>query len=122
MRYVRVLNRTTGQVLAERAAVADRLWSRFAGLQLRRRLPAGAGLVLLPCSGIHMFFMLMSVDAVFATREGHVLRVGRRLRPWTVGPLVPSALYCVELPAGAATETAEGHVIALEQLQASATP
>ncbi len=114
MRYVRVVNETTGRVLAERAGVADALWSRFIGLQGRRQLPRGAGLVLLPCESIHMLFMFMRIDAVFVTREGRVLRVGRRLRPWTIGPIVPGALYCVELPAGTAHDTAEGHIIALE--------
>ena len=115
MRYVRVVNQTTGHVLARRAGVADGVWTRFMGLQGRRHLPAGAGLVLLPCASIHMLFMLMCIDAIFATREGRVLRVGHRLRPWTVGPVVPGALYCVELPAGAAEDTAEGHIIALER-------
>jgi uncharacterized membrane protein (UPF0127 family) len=115
MRYVRVVNQSTGRVLAQRAGVADGAWSRFLGLQGRRRLPAGAGLVLLPCASIHMLFMFMRIDAVFAARDGRVVRVGRRLRPWTVGPIASGALYCVELPAGGAQDTAEGHLIALEQ-------
>jgi uncharacterized protein len=116
MRYVRVLNRTTDKVLAERAAVAETLWDRFRGLQLRADLPRGEGLVILPCESIHMFFMRFPIDVVFATREGRVVRVGRRRQPWTVGPFAPRALYCVELPAGAAAETSEGHTIQLERL------
>ncbi len=115
MRYVRVTNQTTGRVLAERAAVAEHFWHRFLGLMGRPNLPRGAGLVLLPTESIHMLFMRFAIDAVFATREGHVVRVARRLRPWTVGPIVPSALYCVELPVGAAQGTDEGHIIQLEQ-------
>ena len=115
MRYVRVINRTTGQTLAERAPVADNMWTRFRGLQLRSGLPRGEGLVILPCESIHMFFMRFPIDAVFATREGQVVRVGRRCRPWTVGPFAPRALYCVELPAGAAADTSEGHIIQLER-------
>ena len=116
MRYVRVINRTTGQTLAERAPVADTIWTRFRGLQLRPSLPRGEGLVILPCESIHMFFMRFPIDAVFATREGRVVRVGRGCRPWTVGPFAPRALYCVELPAGAAAETSEGHTLQLERL------
>lgn len=113
MRYVRVVNRTTGEVLAERAAVADGFVPRFLGLMGRSRLPRGTGLVLLPCASIHMFFMLIPIDAVFATREGRVIRVGHRLKPWISAALAPAALYCVELPAGAAGTTAEGHTIEL---------
>ncbi|HEY7983741.1 MAG TPA: DUF192 domain-containing protein [Ktedonobacterales bacterium] len=117
MRYVRVINRTTGQTLAERAPVAENAWTRFAGLQLRAELPRGAGLVILPCGSIHMFFMRFPIDVVFAARDGQVVLVGRGRRPWTVGPFAPRALYCVELPAGAAADTTEGHTIQLERLQ-----
>ena len=117
MRHVRVLNRTTGQVLAERAGVADSLWARFAGLQGKRALAPGAGLVLLPCSSIHMFFMFFPIDAIFASRAGQVVRVGHRLRPWTIGPIAPGALYCVELPAGAAAGTEKGQMIELQRLE-----
>ena len=45
MRYVSVVNTTTGAVLAERAAVAESFASRFFGLQGRRSIPRGTGLV-----------------------------------------------------------------------------
>jgi hypothetical protein len=111
--YVRVVNRTTGEVLAERAAVAENFLTRFMGLMGRSRLPHGAGLVLLPCSSIHMLFMLIPIDAVFATSDGRVVRVAHRLKPWISAALAPSALYCVELPAGAARATIAGHTIEL---------
>jgi uncharacterized membrane protein (UPF0127 family) len=113
MRYVKVVNQTTGHTLATRAAVADGYWSRLIGLQFAASLPTGAGIVLLPCESIHMFFMRFAIDAVFAAEDGRVVRVGRRLKPWTVGPFVRKALYCVEIPAGAADGTEEGHVLQL---------
>jgi uncharacterized membrane protein (UPF0127 family) len=113
MRYVSVINSTTGAVLAARAAVAESFTTRFFGLQGRRSLPPGTGLVLLPTSSIHMLFMFMRIDAVFVGADGVVLRIGRRLRPWTIGPIVPGALYCVELPDSAATGTEPGHTIEL---------
>lgn len=115
MRYVSVTNTTTGAQLASHAAVADSFFARFLGLQFRRTLPRGAGLVLLPTSSIHMFFMFMSIDAIFVNAENGVVRVARRLRPWSVGPIVPSALYCIELPAGVAQGTEPGHTIQLAQ-------
>lgn len=113
MRYVKVVNQTTGETLATRAAVADGVWSRFVGLQFARSLPAGAGLVLLPCESIHMFFMRFAIDAVFAAEDGRVVKVGRRLKPWTIGPFARKALYCLEIPAGAADDTREGHRLQL---------
>ncbi|HLZ22722.1 MAG TPA: DUF192 domain-containing protein [Ktedonobacterales bacterium] len=115
MRYVSVTNATTGALLASHAAVADSFFARFLGLQFRRSLPSGAGLILLPSSSIHMFFMFMRIDAIFVSAESTVVRVARRLRPWTIGPIVPDALYCIELPAGAARETKPGHIVELAQ-------
>ena len=118
MRYMRVENMTTGEILAERAELAETFLARFLGLQGRRELPAGTGLVLAPTSSIHMFFMRFAIDAVFVDERQRVTRVGRRLRPWTVGPLAPGALYCIELPAGRAATTQPGHVIALRPVGA----
>ncbi len=113
MRYVSVVNTSTGAVLAQRAAVAETFLSRFLGLQFRRSLPPSTGLVLLPTSSIHMLFMFMRIDAVFVDDAGRIVRVARRLRPWTVGPIVPKALYCVELPPGAAEGTEPGQTLEL---------
>lgn len=114
MRYVRVMNVTTGESLAERAELAESFLARLRGLQGRRSLPAGAGLVLLPNNSVHMFFMRFPIDAIFVARDGRVLRVARALRPWSVGPIVSRALYCVELPAGTANQTQPGHQIELQ--------
>jgi uncharacterized membrane protein (UPF0127 family) len=61
---------------------ARSLWSRFRGLMFRRHLDPASGILLEPCSSIHMLFMLMPIDAVFYDRDGRVTRVARRLRPW----------------------------------------
>lgn len=113
MRQVAVVNTTTGEILASAAHLADSFLSRFLGLQGRRHLPKGGGLVLFPTASIHMLFMFICIDAIFVAPNGHVVRVARGLRPWTVGPIVPAALYCVELPEGAAGATEPGHVIDL---------
>lgn len=122
MRYVKVVNQTTGQTLAVRAAVAEGVWSRFVGLQFASALPSGTGLVLLPCESIHMFFMRFAIDAIFAAEDGRVVRIGRRLKPWTVGPFARKALYCVELPAGTADGTELGHTIQLVREERPGTP
>jgi uncharacterized protein len=114
MRCVSVVNESTGEILAERAEVAETLFSRFIGLQGKRALPAKGGLVLLPNNGIHTLFMRMSIDVVFVSQAGSVVKVGHRLRPWRIGPIAPRALYCIELPAGTAGETSVGHVIQLQ--------
>jgi uncharacterized protein len=113
MRLVAVIDTTTGEVLAERAEVAETMLTRFLGLQGRRGLESGGGLVLLPNSSIHMLFMRFCIDAIFVGRDSRVVRVARGLRPWTLGPIVPGALYCVELPDGTAGKTQIGDEIHL---------
>lgn len=80
--------------------MADTPWQRFVGLMGKRELADGAGLCLRPCSSIHMFFMRMSIDAVFLDKDGVVVRIYPSLRPWRVTRVVRKAKSCIELPAG----------------------
>ncbi len=105
MQTVRVINTTRAAVLAERAGLADSLVTRTVGLMGQATLPAGAGLVLDPCTSIHMFFMRFAIDALYVAQDGAVLRVVPHLRPWRLGPIVLRARYVVELPAGTAART-----------------
>ncbi len=110
-RLVRIVNRETGQVLAERAEVADSVLARFLGLMGRAELPAGAGLVIVPCNSVHCFFMRFPIDVIHLDRAGKVLRCVPALRPNRIGPIVLGSHSVVELPAGtiAATATRDGH-------------
>jgi uncharacterized membrane protein (UPF0127 family) len=90
----------TGRVLAERLQVPRTSFGRGLGLMFRRSLPAGDGMWITPCNGIHMFFMRFAIDAVFLDRRQRVVRVRPDLRPWRVVPLVWRAHSVVELPAG----------------------
>ena len=116
MQTVRVINTTRAAVLAERAGFADSIMSRALGLMGQAALPAGAGLVLDPCTSIHMFFMRFAIDALYVAQDGAVLRVVPHLRPWWLGPIILRARYVVELPAGTAarTGTQAGDILRVE--------
>lgn len=92
-------------VLAERAGVADRYWTRLVGLMGRPGLPEGEGLWIEPCNGVHMFFVRFPIDVVFAGADGRVLYVEHGLRPWRATRLVRGAQVALELPAGVASRT-----------------
>ena len=64
--------------------VADSFWHRLRGLMLRKRsfLPMGTGLLLAPCSSIHMMFMRFAIDVVYIDKEYHVLKCVKNVRPW----------------------------------------
>ena len=118
MRRVRVVNRTRGEVLADRAELATSAWARLWGLIGRRELPAGTGLVLQPGGGIHTWFMRIPLDVVHVDRGGRVTHVVRNIRPWRFGPLFVGGWQAIELPAGAASGTRPGDEIAVDDLSA----
>lgn len=84
--------------------VADTFFARLRGLMLRSpdSLPMGTGLLIAPCSSIHMMFMRFAIDVVYITKEYEVIKCVRRVLPW-VGVSISLAgrtWAALELPAG----------------------
>ncbi|GIW00659.1 DUF192 domain-containing protein [Roseiflexus sp.] len=96
-------NLTRGTVIADRAEVARSLLARGRGLMGRTNLPAGYGLILVPESSIHMFFMRIPIDVLFVDRQHRVIGVREALPPWHpfAGVAPWRGHYVVELPVGA---------------------
>ena len=90
-----------GRVLCERCVLADTALARMRGLLGRRSLPSGEGILLRPASSVHTAFMRFAIDAVFLDRDGRVLKIARRLRPWKTAA-GRKAKAVLELPAGEA--------------------
>lgn len=113
---VRLVNRTTGAVLAVRVARAERMVERLRGLLGRDRLGQGEALAIEPCASIHTFFMRFAIDAVFLDRRGRVVRAISELRPWRATRFHLGAVQVVELPAGslARSGTREGDELSFE--------
>ncbi len=114
----RVFNLSTGQVLAREAVFATTFWSRFKGLMGKKRLDQGMdGLILLPCRGVHSFFMSMEIDVLFVGIGGEIVHIAHSLPKWSASRVVREAHYVVELPAGRAKQTGTwvGQRILLEQ-------
>ena len=115
MRRTRVTNPATGTVIAEQAQVATGLWSRFWGLMGRRELPPGSGILIAPCSSIHMFFMRFPIDVVFLDRDDMVVKIVHSIRPWRLA-MGGGGKKALELPAGTAiaVHITEGDQLAFE--------
>jgi uncharacterized membrane protein (UPF0127 family) len=105
---IRLVNERTGQVVADRVELASSFIARFRGLMLRSRLEPGQGLLIRPCSSIHMLFMRFSLDVVVLDRENKVLKVVRSVRPWIGVVRSRRAAAIVELPAGTAGDVQPG--------------
>lgn len=96
-------NVTRGTVIADRAEVARSLFARGRGLMGRAALPAGYGLILVPESSIHMFFMRIPIDVLFVDRRHRVIGMREALPPWHpfAGVAPWRGYYVIELPVGA---------------------
>lgn len=105
MRVVRVVNLTRGEVLAERAAVAETPGARNRGLLGTGSLADGCGLLIMPCRQVHTFGMRYAIDVVFVDEAWKVKRVVSAMKPGRLGALVIRARVALELPAGKAAET-----------------
>ena len=88
-----------GNVVCEHCLLAETALARLRGLLGRSGLSSGEGMLLRPASSIHTAFMRFPIDAVFLDREGNVLRVVERLRPWRMAGCL-GAKAVIELPAG----------------------
>jgi uncharacterized protein len=119
MRLLRVHNVTRDITLADRAGAADNFWLRLRGLLGRPPLRAGDGLLLTPCSAVHMMGMKYPIDVAFVDREGLVVGLKSDLPPGGKSGWHRGARHALELPAGtlAATGTAPGDRLSIESIQ-----
>jgi uncharacterized membrane protein (UPF0127 family) len=97
---VKIDNLTRGTQVADRAILANSPLTRLVGLLNRRHLEPGEGLVLEPGGAIHMFFMRMAIDVIFADKEGNVLKTAINVKPWRMVMAPRHSRYTIELPVG----------------------
>jgi uncharacterized protein len=97
---VRIENASRGVQVADRAVLAHTPLTRLVGLLNRRHLEPGEGLVLVPGGAIHMFFMRMAIDVIFADKEGNVLKTAANVKPWRMVMAPRHSRYTIELPVG----------------------
>ncbi len=96
-----VLRTAEDRVVCERCLLAETPLARMRGLLGRRGLESGEGLLLRPAPSIHTLFMRFPIDVVFLGREGDVLKVVHRLKPWRTAA-ARGAKAVLELGAGEA--------------------
>jgi uncharacterized membrane protein (UPF0127 family) len=118
MRF-RVVNQTRGSILADQAHRASGFFQRLVGLMGQPALQGGHGLHLLPCNGIHTFFMRAHIDAVFLDNGGVVKKGYRALPPWRLTAVYADVRSVLELPAGTldATGTQVGDSLSFERVE-----
>jgi len=99
-KFVRVVNRETGQTLIEAARWCSSRLCRLRGLQFRRKLNQGEALILvkdkdsIANSSIHMFFVFFPIAAIWVDQKGKVTSA-QLAKPWRPYYASPEPASCV---------------------------
>lgn len=111
----KVINASTGEVIAARVKIAQDFRSRSIGLLNRSSLDEDEGLLIKPCNSIHTFFMKFPIDAIFLDRNGVIVSVAADLQPWRLAFSMLKGFMVLELPAGKIGKTTlkQGNLIKL---------
>lgn len=116
MKY-RLRNLTRGTSLGDAIDLADTSAKRTRGLLKHTELRAGEGLWIVPCEGVHTFFMKFALDLVYIDRKKVVRKAVSNVAPWRLSLCLP-AHSIVELPVGAiaSSDTRKGDQLVFEPI------
>lgn len=98
-------NSTRGTEIAQNARVADNFITRLVGLLASKPLAEGEGLLITPCSQIHMIGMKFPIDALFLDKDWHVVGIVENIQPGQISKIY-KAKHCLELASGAIARSA----------------
>jgi uncharacterized membrane protein (UPF0127 family) len=105
MRQLRVVNTRLDRELGTRIRLADRWPARLRGM-LGRPAPArGEGLLLTPCTSVHMYGMRFPLDVAFLEMSGAVVAMYHSLAPGSRTGWHRNAAHALELPSGTLQES-----------------
>jgi len=93
-------NRTRRAYLATHLSIAGTHWTRLRGLMgvKEARFPAGAGLWIVPCHGVHTLAMNFPIDVIYLDANKFVVHVQKNLKPWRMARVSLRAASVLELP------------------------
>lgn len=97
---VRVRNQSRSTDIVAHGRMADNSWTRLRGLIGVRDLPAGDGLVIDPCRGVHCMFMSIPIDVVYVDKQHKVVALDRAMKPWKIGKIYRNSQYVIEAAVG----------------------
>lgn len=101
---MKLINETTGKILAENLEIADTSAKRMKGLLGREGLTEGEGLHIIPCNSIHSFFMKFRFDAVFINKKNVICALAENVPPRKI-KFCFSSHSVIELPEGIISKT-----------------
>ena len=108
MRLVRMVNTRDDRELGARIGLADSWLARLRGMLGRPAPRPGEGLLLTPCSSVHMYGMRFPLDVAFLDGSGAVVAIYPTLAPGARTRWHRNAAHALELAAGALAESGTG--------------
>jgi uncharacterized membrane protein (UPF0127 family) len=105
MRLLRVVNAKRDRELGTRIGLADGWLARLRGMLARPAPRSGEGLLLTPCSSVHMYGMRFPLDVAFLDGRGAVVAMYPSLEPGSRTRWHRNAAHALELSAGALVES-----------------
>ncbi|MDD3301004.1 MAG: DUF192 domain-containing protein [Bacteroidales bacterium] len=99
-------------LLASEIRLADSFKSKLIGLLNKKSLDNNEGLFLRNCSSIHCFFMKITIDAIYLSKDMKVL-YKETIKPWGIGKLVKNCYHVLELAEGMAKDIEIGDYISM---------
>jgi uncharacterized membrane protein (UPF0127 family) len=99
--FLYVYNKTRETFVATEAVLADGYWQRLVGLlgKTSKWARLGAGLWIVPSSGVHTIGMLFPIDLIFLSKNKEVVRTEEHVRPFRISAVCLKASSILELPA-----------------------
>ena len=96
--------------------MADTSAKRRTGLLKHTSLEPGQGLWIVPCEGVHTWFMKFAIDVVFLNKKRQVVKLRKSMGRWRMAMSL-RAHSVLELPAGTLerTGTQKGDQLVLER-------
>ncbi len=104
-KFYKAVNKTTGEVIADKVTIAQDYKSRSIGLLNRQNLSENEAMLIKPCSSIHTFFMKFPIDVLFLSKEGRVVKIRHSLKPWRLSGCLLGCFMVLELQSGKLTKT-----------------
>lgn len=100
------------KLIVSKVKIADSFILKLVGLLGRENIDENEGLLLMRCSSIHCFFMKVTIDVVYLSKDMEVLYI-ETVKPWKIGKFVKNAYNILELKEFRAKEIAVGDILNL---------
>ena len=97
---MKIINSTISSTIADKAVMANRVFSRAKGLLGRKGLDKGEAVVLKPCNSIHTFFMRFAIDVIFIDKNNKVIKTVFSVKPFRLTAIYWMSSQAIELHVG----------------------